>query len=137
MKIMSFNTQHCLNFLEQKVDYECMANAILKCEADIVGLNEMRNKGEYEDYVDQTGILSELTGLENHYFAQAIRFHGGKNPYGNALLSRYPLKSVETILVPDPDPKAFDGYYETRCLLKATIAVGTGHDRLVCQDEHS
>ena len=82
MKIMSFNTQHCLNYLEQKIDFQIMADAILACEADIVGLNEMRNSGEYEDYVDQTGILSELTGLENHYFAQAIRFHGGKNPYG-------------------------------------------------------
>lgn len=121
MKIMSFNTQHCLNYLEQKIDFQIMADAISACEADIVGLNEMRNAGEYEDYVDQTGILSELTGLENHYFAQAIRFHGGKNPYGNALLSRYPLKSVETILVPDPEPKAYDGYYETRCLLKAKL----------------
>lgn len=124
MKLMSFNTQHCLNYLEQKIDFQIMADAILTCEADIVGLNEMRNAGEYEDYVDQTGILSELTGLENHYFAQAIRFHGGKNPYGNALLSRYPLKSVETILVPDPEPKAYDGYYETRCLLKAKLENG-------------
>lgn len=124
MKIMSFNTQHCLNYLEQKIDFQIMADAILACEADIVGLNEMRNAGEYEDYVDQTGILSELTGLKNHYFAQAIRFHGGKNPYGNALLSRYPLKSVETILVPDPEPQAYDGYYETRCLLKAKLENG-------------
>ena len=124
MKLMSFNTQHCLNYLEQKIDFQIMADAILTCEADIVGLNEMRNAGEYEDYVDQTGILSKLTGLENHYFAQAIRFHGGKNPYGNALLSRYPLKSVETILVPDPEPKAYDGYYETRCLLKAKLENG-------------
>ena len=124
MKIMSFNTQHCLNYLEQKIDFQIMADAILSCEADIVGLNEMRNAGECEDYQDQTGILSKLTGLEHHYFAQAIRFHDGKNPYGNALLSRYPLKSVETILVPDPDPKAYDGYYETRCLLKAKLENG-------------
>lgn len=124
MKLMSFNTQHCLNYLEQKIDFQIMADAILTCEADIVGLNEMRNAGEYEDYEDQTGILSKLTGLENHYFAQAIRFHDGKNPYGNALLSRYPLKSVETILVPDPEPKAYDGYYETRCLLKAKLENG-------------
>jgi len=123
MKIMSFNTQHCLNYLEQKIDYQIMADAILTCEADIVGLNEMRGAGELEDYVDQTGILSKLTGLENHYFAQAIAFNG-KNPYGNALLSRYPLQSAETILVPDPEPKAYAGYYETRCLLKAKLENG-------------
>ena len=47
MKLMSFNTQHCLNYLEQKIDFQIMADAILTCEADIVGLNEMRNAGEY------------------------------------------------------------------------------------------
>ena len=29
MKIMSFNTQHCLNYLERTIDYEIMARAIL------------------------------------------------------------------------------------------------------------
>ena len=29
MKIMTFNTQHCLNYLEQKIDFAVMAKAIL------------------------------------------------------------------------------------------------------------
>ena len=28
MKIMSFNTQHCLNYKEQRIDYEIMAKTI-------------------------------------------------------------------------------------------------------------
>lgn len=125
MKIMTFNTQHCLNYLERKIDFEIMANAIKRCGADIVGLNEMRDESENAEYDAQTAILSELTGLEHHYFAKAIKF-GGKDPYGNGILSKYPIISAETILVPDPEPegRTEGGYYETRCLLKAKLEGG-------------
>ncbi|MBR6503290.1 MAG: endonuclease/exonuclease/phosphatase family protein [Clostridia bacterium] len=120
MKFMSFNTQHCLNYLEQKIDFDIMARAIKECDADVIGLNEMRNVGVHHEYLDQVGILSELTGIENHYFAEAIKF-SGVNPYGNGMLSKLPILSVETIIIPDPDPKKYDGYYETRCVLKAKL----------------
>ncbi len=123
MKIMSFNTQHCLNFLEQKIDFDIMAEAIKKCDADIIGLNEMRGKGAHPDYQDQVKFLSELTGIPNYYFAPAIKF-SGKNPYGNGLLSKLPIISTETIIIPDPDPKGYDGYYETRCVLRAELQGG-------------
>ena len=100
-----------------------MADAIKKCEADVVGLNEMRDKGKDDGYDNQTAILAELTGLKHYYFAKAIEFNG-VNPYGNALLSKYPVVSAETILVPDPDPKTGTEYYETRCLLKAKLEGG-------------
>ena len=34
-------------------------------------------------------------------------------------------------MIPDPQIKEYDGYYETRCLLKATIDVGDGLNVLV------
>jgi endonuclease/exonuclease/phosphatase family metal-dependent hydrolase len=43
MKIMTFNTQHCLNYLEQKIDFDIMAEAITDLDDDIVGLNELYN----------------------------------------------------------------------------------------------
>ena len=125
MKIMSFNTQHCLNYVERKIDFEIMARAITEIDADVVGLNEMRGDGVLADYTDQTGALSALTGIQNSYFAKAIDVGGVKAPYGNALLSKYRIVSKETILVPDPDPKneSFRNY-ETRCLLKARLSCG-------------
>ena len=119
MKIMSFNTQHCLNFLEQKVDYEIMAKAILEVGADVVGLNEMFGEGKYCEQVKE---LSSLTGMENYYFAKAIDDADG--PYGNGILSKIPFKSVETIIIPDPNPKKPGGWYETRCVLKAELENG-------------
>jgi len=123
LKLMSFNTQHCLNYIRQEIDYPIMADAILKCEADIVGLNEMRNLGSDKGYDKQAEILSDLTGLKHHYFAEAIRFDD-RNPYGNALISRFPIVKAETIPVPDPNPRTGVEYYETRCLLKAKLENG-------------
>jgi len=122
MKIMTFNTQHCLNYLEQKIDFQIMADAILKENPDIVGLNEMRDYGPAEDYDAQVETLARLTGMKYYYFAKAIEFDG--NPYGNAILSKVPIKSCKTVAVPDPEIKKYDGYYETRCLLMAKLENG-------------
>lgn len=122
MKIMTFNTQHCLDYIEQKIDFNTMADAIEKIDPDIVGLQEMRNKGIVEEHADQVKILSELTGMPYYYFAKAIDFPDG--PYGNGILSKVPIISAETVLIPDPEERAYGGYYETRCVLKATLEGG-------------
>ena len=123
MKIMTFNTQHCLNYLEQKIDFPLMAKTITDLGADIIGLNEMRGAGEHPEYTAQTETLSALTGIENYYFAKAIDV-GGVNPYGNGLLSKIPFASVETVPIPDPVSKTGGRSYETRCLLKAKLQNG-------------
>ena len=126
IKLMTFNTLHCLYYPglpEQRIDYNAAAKAILDCDADIIGLNEMRSKGNHDDYEDQVGKLSELTKIPHRYFAKAFDF-GDNRPYGNAFLSKIPIKNVETILIPDPDPRMYDSYYETRCVLKAELENG-------------
>lgn len=129
VKIMSYNTQHCLNFVTQKIDYDMVVDTIKKYGADIIGLQEIRGKGEVEDYEPQASILSEKSGYY-YYFAEATKINGN-NPYGIALLSRYPIISAETIPIPDPEIKKHNGYYETRCVLKATIDVDDGLNVLV------
>ena len=140
IKIMSYNTQHCLNFITRKIDFDIIADTIQKCEADIIGLQEMRDQSQDPEYQAQTKMIAEKLGYPYYYFAEAIRFDG-VNPYGNALISRYPIVSAETVLIPDPEIKKYDGYYETRCLLKAVIDVGDGLNVLVSHfglnpDEH-
>ncbi len=120
MKIMSFNTQHCLNYLKQEIDFEIMAAAIRQADPDIVGLQEMRGQGEDPEYTEQIKTLSELSGMEYAYFAEAIRVDGD-NPYGNGLLSKLPLLHAETIAIPDPLTRPYSREYESRCLLKAVL----------------
>ena len=119
---MSFNTQHCLAYLEGKINFDVIADAIKMVNPDVVGFQEMRNVGPNEEYTDQTRILSEKTDLPNYYFGKAIDFELG--PYGNSIISRYPIVSAETISIPDPDPKMGTKYYETRAVLKVKLEQG-------------
>lgn len=120
MRLMVFNTQHCLNYIERKIDFKLMADTITAFDPDIVGLNEIRGKGEDPEYEDQTAFLRELTGYPYSYFAKALDV-GGVNPYGNAFLSKLPIESIGVIPIPVPD---IDGYAEPRCVLKACLTGG-------------
>lgn len=123
MKVMSFNTQNCLNYLERRIDFAVMAKAINDYAPDVVGLQEMRGVGERADYEAQVERLAALTGMPYYYFAKATYFEG-EGPFGNGILSKIPLTSVETVLIPDPDPHGYDGYYETRAILRAELDGG-------------
>lgn len=121
MRIMSFNTQHCLNFLTKEIDFGIMAKAIRDVDADIVGLNEMRDKGEDPEFDAQVQKLAELTGMPYFYFAEAVCKRG---PYGNGFLSKIPILHAETVPIPDPNPRRFEHRYESRCILKAELEGG-------------
>ena len=123
MKFMTFNTQHCLNYITRTIDFDVMAEAILACGADVVGLNEMRGLGTDAEYTAQVEKLASLTGMRYFYFAKAIDV-SGKGPYGNGLLSKKPILKAETIMIHDPVIKEKGRRYETRCLLKAEIEGG-------------
>lgn len=139
IKVLSFNVQHFENFNTGKIDYDAFAKTIKETGADIIGLNEVRGAGASEGYHPQLEIMAEKLGMYG-YFAEAVRFNG-VNPYGNAVLSKYPVLSSQTVLIPDPAVKKYDGYYETRCLLKVRIDVAGGLDVFVTHfglnpDEH-
>ena len=129
IRLASYNILHCLDYRTEKttktIDYDAFADAIRSLAPDVIGLNEVRDAGTSDGYDAQARILSEKTGLKYFYFAEAIRFKG-TNPYGNALLSKYPIVSSETIGIPDPDPKGYKGYYETRCVGKVKLDIGGG-----------
>ena len=67
--------------------------------------------------------MSEKCSLKNHYFAKACELDN-EGTYGNGFLSRYKIVEARTILIPDPEPRAYNGYYETRCILKARLENG-------------
>ena len=127
--VMSFNTQHCRNYVTGEIDFDLFAHTIRRCGADIVGLNEIRDQGDDPEFTAQARELAGRLGYQ-WYFAKALDIDGG-GPYGNALLSRFPIVSAQTIPIPDPTERHYDDYYETRCLLKAIIAVAGGLNVLV------
>ena len=122
MKIMSFNTQFCTNYITQEIDFQIMADAIKKYNPDVVGLNEMYDVSHMEEFNAQTRKLSELTGMKYYKFAEACTLEEGT--FGNGLLSKIPFESVEVIPVPEEEIKTGNQLYEPRCLLKVKLENG-------------
>lgn len=119
LKVASYNIFHCENFKEEKIDFDAFAELICSFDADVIGLNEVHGEGESEEYTAQTETLAEKLGYDG-FFAKATEIDGS-NPFGNAVLTRKKIRSVEVIPIPDPDPKTGNEYYETRCLLKLRL----------------
>lgn len=125
MRIMTFNIQHAFDYLNQKVDIGLFINKIKGFNVDICGLNEVRGEGPLDDYTDQTNTIANGIGY-NRYFGEAIKVKG-TSPYGNAIVSNVPFKSVETVIIPDSeetDEINRDGepvHYESRIIIKAVF----------------
>ncbi|MBO5409138.1 MAG: endonuclease/exonuclease/phosphatase family protein [Clostridia bacterium] len=102
----------------KSVNLEPVADLIRRYDCDIIALNEVRGEGESPYYSNQAEILGQMTN-KNFAYAKAVEFPG-EGSYGTALLSRFPIKSCETIRIPSmeevPDR-------EPRCFLKAVLLV--------------
>ncbi len=116
IKAATYNILHCEDYLKEKIDFEAFAEVVRKLDADVIGLNEVHGKGKLPEYEEQAEILGKLTGY-NYFFAKATEIDG-PNPFGNAVLTRLPVKEFSVIPIPDPVEKKYDNLYETRCILK-------------------
>lgn len=96
-----------------KVDLDLVAKAIKAMDADIVTLEEVDQNTTRSGGVDQAKIIAEKTGM--HYlFGKATDMKGGN--YGNAILSKYPIETSKTFLLPS-------GSFEQRALMLSKINV--------------
>lgn len=110
------NIEELLDEWHKNVNLTPIARLIQTLDCDIIGLNEVRGAGEAAHYTNQAEWLASKTG-RYFYFAKATEFPG-EGSYGTALLSRFPIKSGETIPIP---PIAEEPGREPRCLLKAVV----------------
>ncbi len=124
LKVMSYNIAHCRNvrYEGNYIDFDAIAAVIKDNGAEIIGLNEVYDEGLTENFVAQAKILAEKLGYSYYYFGQTITLDEG-DPYGNALISKYPIVSVKKIPIPQPVEHKYNGYYEDRCLIVAEIDV--------------
>ena len=91
-------------------------------------VSEQTAEGYYNVTLSAEDIAKELNMYS--YFAKAILVEG-KYPYGNAILSKYPIKNAKTVMIPDSVKRQKNGDYETRCVLVAEIDVLGGITVLV------
>lgn len=87
LRVMTFNIQSARHGLDK------VAEVIRSASPDIVALQEVDVGSRRANGVDQPAELARRTGLLHFAYFRTTRLHGGD--YGVALLSRFPLESVE------------------------------------------
>ncbi len=95
LKVGSYNIK---NGQDVGHNFATLAQDILTAGLDVVGLQEVdlntsRNKNQ-----DTMKALSEATGYKYYYYTKCIDLQGGE--YGTAILSKYPILTEESVLLP-------------------------------------
>lgn len=92
-RVMSYNIHHAEG-LDGKVDLLRIAELIKREKADIVALQEVDKGVERTARRDLSAELAALTGM-TCIFSNNYNFQGGE--YGNAVLTRYPVKRTANL----------------------------------------
>lgn len=88
LRVMSYNIHHGAG-LDGKVDFQRIADLIKREQADIVALQEVDKGVRRTEGRDCPAELAALTGM-TCVFSNNFHFQGGE--YGNAVLTRFPVK---------------------------------------------
>ncbi len=107
-------------------NFDNCIKVISELDSDIVGLEEVGKHptSGFPEYImdgEPADYIAAKLGM-NGYFAPAIKFRD-KYYYGNALVTKFPIKNAKTVGIPDPEKKEENGYYETRAVLVAELDV--------------
>jgi endonuclease/exonuclease/phosphatase family metal-dependent hydrolase len=96
LRVLSYNIHHAEG-IDGRLDLERIARVITESKADLVALQEVDRKAARTKSVDQPAELARLTGL-HVAFGGNIELQGGD--YGNAVLSRFPIRRHENHKLP-------------------------------------
>ncbi|MBX9652485.1 endonuclease/exonuclease/phosphatase family protein [bacterium] len=99
LRVLTYNIHHGEG-MDGRLDLARIASVIRSAEPDIVALQEVDQNTERTGKIDQPTELSRLTGMDV-VFGDNIRLQGGS--YGNAVLSRFPIKRHENHPLPPFD----------------------------------
>jgi endonuclease/exonuclease/phosphatase family metal-dependent hydrolase len=91
LRVMTYNIQHGEG-IDKKIDLARIANAIIAAQADIVALEEVDRGVKRTAGVDEPAELARLTGM-TAYFDNNFHYQGGE--YGNAVLTRFPIRRAK------------------------------------------
>lgn len=89
VKVLSYNI-----YSARKMGIQAIADVILKCDPDLVSLQEVERNTETNP-MDFTKEIAKLTNMKYYYYAHALDIPSGGD-YGNVILSKHPLTETKT-----------------------------------------
>ncbi|HEX6960912.1 MAG TPA: endonuclease/exonuclease/phosphatase family protein, partial [Lacipirellula sp.] len=101
LRVMTYNIHSCIG-IDGKVRPERIVSVIRSCRADVIALQEVDANKRRSRHHEQARIIAESLAMTHHYFA--ISEHGGEQ-YGLAILSRYPLRHVQSGHLTPAEPR--------------------------------
>jgi endonuclease/exonuclease/phosphatase family metal-dependent hydrolase len=118
LRILTYNVHHCNPPGKNLIDVSAIVSVIKQSNASIIALQEIDvNTSRSGKDLDQAEAIAKACGMY-FCFGKALDFAGGA--YGVAILSKYTISEVQTMLLPkDIDPKT-----EQRVLLTARLTIG-------------
>lgn len=120
MRLMTYNICSGMSYGEDKRrDLNQCAEVIKKYNPDILGLNEVHYNIRFSGFAKQAEELNKILKYEYMYYGKAGAIKEGYQ--GNALFSRFPIKTAKTVLVDQPSICDEDTYYEQRSFIDSII----------------
>ena len=126
IRVLTYNIHHGEG-RDERIDLPRIAAVIKRARPDLVALQEVDVKTKRSGGVDQAAELARLTGM-HVAFGRAIDHEGGQ--YGNAILSRWPLREAKTHALPHRPER------EARCVVVAAARPGGGLPDLLLASTH-
>lgn len=124
VRIVSWNVHKCVGGLDRRYDPGRTAAVIAAQQPDVVLLQEVAQNGRWYRGERQIDVLGDALGLPHRSYFVNVRFGPRRGEYGNAILSKAPLRTTENLDLSLPGRKA-------RSVLHAEVRLPTpdGHTR--------
>lgn len=106
LRVMSYNVQSGFANGRQVHDYIPQAAHMASVNADVIALQEVAIRHPHGKPIDYPAVTAEYLGME-YSFAKALDyadyFPGCDGCYGVAVLSKYPVRHIASLMLPVPD----------------------------------
>ena len=123
IRLMTYNICSGLSYgKDRRRDLAQAAEVIKQYSPDILSLNEVHYNIGFSGFAKQAEELNQILDYKYMYYGKAGAIKEGFQ--GNALFSRYPVKTVQTVLVDQPAVCDEDTYYEQRSFIDSVIDAG-------------